>query len=88
MLDDIYAEMGRPEMTEETAEKITRLIFSRDVSKQPALSTKVNTSWSSYKNSITAVISGEEGGNPVMVRVIWRPDQELETLDPDAVLKW
>ena len=88
VLDDVYEEMGRPEMTEATAEKMDRLIFLRDISREPAFSKKVNISWGSYKDSITAVISGEEDGYPVKVRVLWRPDQELEILDPDAVLKW
>ena len=88
VLDDIYNEMGQPEMTEKVAENMDRLIFSRDISKKPAFSTKVNISWSSYKNSITAVISRVENGQPVKVRVLWRSDQELEILNPDLILKW
>ena len=64
------------------------LIFLRDFMEEPAFSTKVNTSWSACKEAITAVISCEEKGRPVKVRVLWRPDKELEILDPDAVLKW
>lgn len=88
VLDDIYKEMGRPGMTETIAEKMDRLIFLRDISKKPAFSTKVNISWGAYKDSITAVISAEENGRPVKVRVLWRPEKELEIIDPDAVLKW
>ena len=75
-------------MTETIAEKMDRLIFLRDISKKPAFSTKVNISWGAYKDSITAVISAEENGRPVKVRVLWRPEKELEIIDPDAVLKW
>ena len=88
VLDDIYEEMGRPQMTAKVADQMDRLIFLRDIHKKPAFSTKVNISWSAYKDSITAVISGEERGRPVQVRVLWRPDKKLELLDPDAVLKW
>ena len=87
VLDDVYEEMGRPEMTDKTAEKMDRLIFLRDISKKPAFSSKVNISWVSCKDAIIAMISGEEDGSPVKVRVRWRPDQELEILDTDAVLE-
>lgn len=75
-------------MTEEVAEKMDRLIFARDLSEEPSFSTKVNISWGAYKDSITAMISGEENGDPAKVRVLWRPDRDLEILDPDAVLEW
>ena len=88
VLDDIYEEMGRPQMTAKVTDPMDRLIFLRDISKKPAFSTKVNISWGAYKDSITAVISAEENGRPVKVRVLWRPDKKLELLDPDAVLKW
>ncbi len=87
VLEDIYKEMGSPEMTVKVADKMDRLIFMRDSPKEPAFAPNVNISWGSYKNSITAIISGEEYGAPVKVRVLWRPGQELEILDPDVVLK-
>lgn len=86
--DDIYREIGSPTMTEEIAEKMDRLIFQRDMDKKPALSTKVNTSWGAYKNTLTAMISADVDGRLERARVIWRPGRELEKIDPDAVLEW
>ncbi len=88
VMEDVHNEMGSPEMTNKVAEQMERLVFMRDSYKKPAFQPKVNVSWSAYKDSITAIISGEENVEPVKVRVLWRPGQELEILDPDAVLEW
>ena len=86
VVDAVYEEMGRPEMTAETADKMDREIFLRPIDKQPAFYPHVNISWGSFRNTITAIISCEENGSPVAERVIWRPGQALETIDMDAVL--
>lgn len=88
VLDDIYAEMGSPVMTEQVAEKMDRALFLRDMDRQPALSSKVATSWGAYKNTLTAMISVEIDGQLQRSRVIWHPGRPLEEIDPDAVLHW
>jgi hypothetical protein len=85
VLDDIYEEMGRPEMTHEVAKKMDERILKRGFDKRPAFTKNASFSWSPYKDSLTAVITCMEDSSSE--RVIWRPDQELETIDMDAVLE-
>ena len=87
VLDAIYEEMGSPEMTPAIADKMDRKIFARPFDKEPAFSPNVNVSWSSCKDFIGAIISCAENGSPVQERVIWRPYEDLETIDINAVLE-
>ena len=87
VLDAIHKEMGRPQMTPEIADKMDHEIFIRPSDKEPAFYRHVNISWNTHKENLTAIISCEERGSPVMERVIWRPGQKLETIDMNAVLK-
>ncbi len=87
VLEDIYEEMGRPEMTKKTAEKLDHLIFIRDSNKEPMLNPEMTFSWSPYKDSITAIISCVENDIQQKLRFIWRPGRDLEIIDLDAVLK-
>ena len=86
VLDAIYEEMGRPEMSDETAEKIDRALFIRPFDKQPALATNVNTSWVDFDKSIIGTVSCGSVDDVMSLRLRWRPDSELEILDPDEVL--
>ena len=88
VVDDVYREMGSPPMSYVVAEELDRLIFLRDIQKEPAFSTKVNTGWGAYKDMIHGSVSTEIDGRPQMLRFLWRPGRELEMIAPDAVLKW
>ncbi len=87
VLEDIYAEMGRPDMTKKIADKMDHLIFIRDSNKEPRLTPEMTLSGSPYKESITAIISCVENDIQRKLRFIWRPGQDLEIIDMDAVLK-
>lgn len=87
VLDVIYDEMGRPEMTEEIAEKMDREIFLRPIDQVPGFARDANTSWSDFEDSIIGGVSCFVGEEMAALRFRWRPDSDLEMLDLDEVLE-
>ena len=86
--DAVYEEMGQPEVNLKNMEKMQHEIFIRPSDKQPAFHRHSNISWIEHPDGMGAVVSCIENEESVSQRVIWRPDEDLEDIEMDAVISY
>ena len=86
--NSIYDEMGRPKVNLKNMEKMQHEMFIRPFDKEPAFHRHSNISWIEHPDGMGAVVSCVENEESVSQRVIWRPDEDLENIEMDAVISY
>lgn len=86
--DAVYKEMGQPEVNLKSMTKLQHEIFIRPSRKKPAFHPNSSISWIEHPDALGAIVTCAKNGEPVSQRVLWRPDEDLEPVEMDAVFSW